>query len=298
MKKYKSILAFFISLLMMFSIIATCGIVFFKNTVLNESTYLRILEEEDTYNKIYKNINDNMEYLLLTNNIPTDILKGIITKDEVRDIVNDYIYYTVSFMRKEESEIVKLNMNIYSSRLNERIDKFILENNLSGNEEFIGHVNELKETALGIIKSDLQVINLHELSKSNAMTKLASVSNILSNNKILLSLVGVIILLSASMCFIWKRRKMRRIAWIGYSFMASGIAVMLVGISGYISGFYNYIAIDIDYLAECMAAIIKGYLISMTQLGGYVFGIGILLMVVYWRYLIKKYNSEDMKMGA
>lgn len=293
MRKYKSILAFFISLLIMFTIIATCSVVFFKNTVLSESTYTKVLERENTYNKIYDNINENIKYLMLTNNIPTDTLSGVITEDEVRDTVNDYIYYTVSYMRKEESQITKLDMDTYTKRIDEKMDKFIKENNLSKNAEFMGHVNEIKGTALNIIKGDLEVVNLNELSKSSYMTKLASLSYILNSNKVIVSLIAIIILLSASMCLIWKRRKIRRVVWVGYSFMAGGLTVMLIGISGYLSNFYKHIAIDIDYLAEAIAAIIKNYLITLTQIGSFIFLIGILLMAVYWRHIIKKLSVEN-----
>lgn len=238
--KYKSVVAFFISLLIMFSIILVSGLAFFKSVVLNDGTYLKVLEREGTYDKIYNNINENIEYLLVSNNIPSDTLNGMITKDEVVETINYYIFYTVGYMKKEQGEIVELDMSSYRDRVDEKMNKFIRDNNLYGDTALLTHLDQFKQTVLDIIESDLQLVNLNEMSKSSLMMRVASLSSILNNSKLIVMSIGVVAVICLSMCLVWRKRKLRRFVWIGYSFVSSGLIMFLVGISGIMSGFYNY----------------------------------------------------------
>ena len=293
-KKYgKSIGAFFISLILMFVLLITSITMFFRGSILNPQTYIGVLEKNNIYDDIYENIYSNLDYLLLTNNMTEGMLDGVINKDEVIQVVNDSIYYTVGYMKNEQQEIPAVDMNVYEERVNRSMDKFLLENSMYLNEDFKNSLNEFKSTVKDIIKSDLELINLNEVSKSSAMKAISKISTIIDSGMFVLGLLLIDVIICSLFFVLWKRRKARRFAWIGYSFVSCGLIVALVGFSGYISGFYEHVAIAIPYVAIAMGLIIKKCLLDLTAIGCIVLLIGMCFMAIYWKHLFKKYKIEN-----
>ena len=287
----KNIISFIISLVLMFLVLATSFTLFFRATILNPKTYVNVIEKHNLYNGIYENIYENIDYLVLTNNMPEDTLDGVIYEDEIKQVVDDYIYYVVGFMKNEGSEIPAVNMEIYESRINEKIDNFLNNNSEYINDDFRSNIEDMNTTILNIIKSDLEVINLNQLSKSSVVKAIAKISTILNSGILMVIIFAMIILVSSLYIIIWRRRKSRRFAWIGYSFMSSGLLVFLIGLSGYISGFYDNFAIAIPYIATAISLIMRKCLLSLTFIGFIVLVIGLCFMSVYWKHLYKRYTK-------
>lgn len=291
MKKHmKNIIAFIISIMLMFVLLLTSTTLFFRGSILNPQTYTNVLDKDKIYDDIYEHIYSNIDYLLLVNNMPEGMLDGIITKDDIIQSVNDGVYYTVGFMKNEQLEIPTVYMKEYEERLDRKINKFLAENSMYLNEDFKNSLAEFKSTVLSIIKSDLELINLNEVSKSSSIKFLAKISSILDSGMFIVGLFATVVILSALFFVLWKRRKARRYAWIGYSFISCGMLIFLVGYSGYLSGFYNNIAIAIPYAAKALALIIKEILKDFTMIGLGVLAIGLCFMSVYWKHLYKKYK--------
>lgn len=289
-KNFKNILAFIISLLLMFVLSLTSLTLLFRGSILNPRTYIGVLEKNNIYDDIYENIYSNIDYLLLTNNMPQGTLNGIVSKDEIIQVVNDCIYYTVGYMKNEHREIPSIDMKVFEDRLNKSIDKFLLENSMYLNDEFKNGLNDLKATVLNIVKSDLEFVNLNEISKSSAMKSIAKISTIIDSPIVIVGLLFIIIVLCSMFFILWKRRKARRFVWIGYSFVSCGMIVFLLGFSGYISGFYNHIAIAVPYLAAAVGLLIKKILWDLASIGGVIFLIGMCFMSVYWKHVFKAYK--------
>lgn len=291
----KNIISFIISLMLMFVILATSFTVYFRGTILSPETYISVIEKNNIPDDIYENIYSNIDYLVLSNNMPEDILDGVIYKEEIRQVVDDYIYYIIGFMKNEETEIPSINMEIYESRINTKIDDFLEKYSKDISDESRYNIQSMKITILNIVKSDLEFINLNQLSKSSALKTVAKVSTILNDGTLIIGMFGAIVIISSLFFIIWRRRKHRRYAWIGYSFVSSGMLVFLIGLSGYISGFYNNLAIAVPYIAKAMALIIKRCLLNLTFIGFIVLLTGLCFMIVYWKHLYKRYKRVQSK---
>lgn len=289
-KNTKNIISFIISLVLMFVIVITSGVLFFRGTLLNDQSYIKVLEKNNVYDKIYYNITENLEYLLLTNNIPEDTFKGIILKTEVKASVDSYVYSIVDYMKNKKTEVPPLDMSIYEERFDEDINEYFMFNSMYLNEEFKENLQEFKSVFMSIIKSDLQVLDFNALSNSGSMKMIAKLSGFINSGTVVLGLITVILMLCFLIVMVWRKRTARIFAWIGYSFISSGLLVLLVGTSGYVSGFYNHVAIGIPYLAIAVAAIIKHYLFNLSMIGLGMFVIGMCIVFRYWIHLYKKYK--------
>ena len=78
----KKIFSFIISLLLMFSLLVSIFLGFFKMNVTNIGLYSDALSESMAAKSIYDDIYSEISYLLGTFNIPRDTLNDIITVDD------------------------------------------------------------------------------------------------------------------------------------------------------------------------------------------------------------------------
>ena len=291
-KSMKNSLSFIISLLTMFAIFVASISLFLNKIILNEQTYTKILQQENIPHQIKSHIEESLSYLLISNNIPSDILDDIISQDEIEENLNNYVYYTVGIMKNKNGEINSVDMTIYEKRIDERINDFINKNKENINDEFYGNLANFRASALKIISSSLEVIDLNKLSTSQSINLVAKISTIVSGVKFLGLTILSIIILSITHFAIWiDGRKNRRYAWMSYPFISSGMILFLIGFSGYISKFYENVAINTFYLKNTSITIMETYLLSLTYLGIGVFILGLALISIYWKHLFKTHKA-------
>lgn len=288
-KKSRNILSFLIAIILMFTTLITSIILLWDTTIINEKTYTKIFEKNNTYNKIHTSINEDIEYLLLVNNIPTDTLNGIISVDEINQFITETTTGLVGMLKGEEIQVPKLDKAKYEQRFTQSMNKFIRENGMALNEQGKKDLQEMKETVIRIIDSGLQLVEYSKLTQSNIIQKLAKVLSLLSKIYIPISLTILILLITKIFKNIWSKRPVRASAWTGYSFLSSGMIIFMFGFSGYISRFYKNIAISIPYLSESVSSIIEKYLLSYTTIGLIILILGIFNISKYWKHLYKRY---------
>lgn len=293
-KNIRNVFSFIVSLVLMVVIILGGTTVFFNTTVLNENKYINSLEKNDIYAKIKTNIDDNLKYLMLSSNLDENILNNVISEDEIKDIVDGYVNYFVSYMKREATEIPKLDASVYYDRIDASLDKYLRENHVTYlNEDVKKDMEEIKNIALQIISSDLNIIDFNALSKSTALRAVASVSSVI-NNIAVVGMIGLVVLMLIGIIFlIWsKSRAVRAYAWTGYSFISAGMIMTLIGVSGFISKFYNNIALNIDYLVDGITGIIKVYLTQFSIIGSVITIVGFVVLSRYWVHLYRKYTRS------
>ena len=293
-KNIKNVFSFIVSLVLMVVIILGGTTVFFNTTVLNENKYINSLEKNDIYAKIKTNIDNNLKYLMLSSNLDENILNNVISEDEIKDIVDGYVNYFVSYMKREATEIPKLDTSVYYDRIDASLDKYLRENHVTYlNEDVKKDMEEIKNIALQIISSDLNIIDFNALSKSTALRAVASVSSVI-NNIAVVGMIGLVVLMLIGIIFlIWsKSRAVRAYAWTGYSFISAGMIMTLIGVSGLISKFYNNIALNIDYLVDGITGIIKVYLTQFSIIGSVITIVGFVVLSRYWVHLYRKYTRS------
>ena len=130
MKRLKNVASFIISLLLTFVFLANIFLVFFKNTILDIGLYTEALENNKGVESIYESINDNINYLMLSNNIPQNTMKDIITTKEIEDELNSTMITMVRFILGMDSKESSLNTEPYLEKFDEKMDNFISENSI------------------------------------------------------------------------------------------------------------------------------------------------------------------------
>ena len=289
MKKLKNLASFIVSLLLTFVFLANIFLVFFKNTVLDIGLYNEALENNKGVESIYESINDNISYLMLSNNIPQDTMKDIITTKEIQNEVNSTMITMVSFILGMDSNESSLNTEPYLEKFDEKMDNFISENSIIMTDDLKKDIKSIRASVNTILTSELQIIDLNKFINSSIGNKIKSALSILNSTTFSIALFAADIILIALIALIWGKKKFHRtFAWIGYSAVASGLIIFLISLSGYISKFYDSLIIGIPYLKNFIIAIIKGYLKNLCVNSLFFIILGIIFIIVYFVHYTKK----------
>lgn len=291
MKHYKNILSFIVSLILMFCLIISSALIFFRGTLLNDSFYREIINENNTLDKIDENINKKINYLLLENNISQNVSDEIITKADIQDVIDKSVSNLMDFSLGKTKEIPAVDVSTFVARLNVNINKFIKDNNIGLTKSTAEVFDEIKKSSNEVISSELEPIDYNVLSKSATGQKLQKVVSLINNSKVFFGFIVVDIILAVILLVLWRRRVYRGLAWIGYSFIANGLLVSIVAYSGIVSKFYENAAVPSIYLKENISSIIEGYFNSLSKIGIVFVLIGILFMIFNWIHLYKRYKK-------
>lgn len=289
MKKLKNLASFIISLLLTFVFLANIFLVFFKNTILDIGLYTEALENNKGVESIYESINDNISYLMLSNNIPQDTMKDIITTKEIQDEVDSTMITMVSFVLGMDSNESSLNTEPYLEKFDEKMNNFIAENSITMTDNLKNNINTIRASVDTILTSELEIVDLNKFVNSSVGNKIKKAFSILNSTAFSISVLAIDIILIAFIALIWGKKKFHRtFAWIGYSSVASGLILFLISFSGYISKFYDSLIIGIPYLKNFIIAIIKGYLKNLCINSLFFIILGIIFITIYFVHYTKK----------
>lgn len=158
MKRLKNVASFIISLLLTFVFLANIFLVFFKNTILDIGLYTEALENNKGVESIYESINDNINYLMLSNNIPQNTMKDIITTKEIEDELNSTMITMVRFILGMDSKESSLNTEPYLEKFDEKMDNFISENSIIMTEDLKNDIKSIRASVNTILTSELQIV--------------------------------------------------------------------------------------------------------------------------------------------
>lgn len=285
--KKKVILSFIIGSLLMFSIIASILSVFTKVIVLNPETYINMLEKKETHRQIYEFLEGNLEYALTLNNIQSSVKEGVITQYELEYEVNSIIRSTVNYFITGINEINSIDTDKYLNRLSENLDTYIRDNSIHIDSNIQSELNILKSDISQIIKSELEIINSDIIINSSICAILSKITSLFVRTLYLAPIILAVVFI-LMLAFTWRNDIRRFFQWLGNSIIASGLFIFIIFFSGYISGFYNNVIIDIIYLREFVASLIKSWTIILTLSGAITSTVGFLMLIPIIKNYIKR----------
>lgn len=274
----KRILSFVIAFILMMSIIISALSIFLKTTAFDSNFYIQITKEQETSEKMHMLLQRNLKYNLTVNNIDSKVAENIITENEVQEELEKYITEVIQYFSTGENRTTPINISNYNSRLNENLDEYIKEKNIKVNDVTQKNIDLLKKQIKSMITNTIQLVNIDMISQSSTISKIAKMTSLF--NKILyLAPIGFSMLLMLILMLIWIGESTKGAKWIGSAFLASGLILLVFSISGYKSGFYNDLLINIMYIKTFIVEVTKLSFIKLIKYGVVLFVIGIATIV-------------------
>ena len=278
MKKFKIIARFIMAFILAVSLICLILIYTLSNTILNEKYILDSLEKADYYNKTYELIESNFENYIQQSGLDEEILKNLVTKEQVEEdtkkivtSIFDGLHEEVSSKELEEKLKSNINASINNKSLSTEEKKSI--------DEFIKQIcSEYKAT---IVNSN------YEAQINSAYKKIMSLIN--KSKKILIVTIGVCILL---LILLSLRRPYKILTHIAISFIASGFVLTIINIYVNSKIKVQYISILNDTMSSIARAIAQDVLGNILKYGIVLIIAGVITsIVINFVHNIIKYKS-------
>ncbi|MGL5383437.1 MAG: hypothetical protein ACRDCC_08130 [Culicoidibacterales bacterium] len=290
---FQNVSSFGLALILVFSLVATIGVAFFQQTLLNESTYTQAILANKVATRVHETIEDNMDYLMVVNNIPQTVVDGIISEAEVSVVLNQTVADVLNFLKGTTPEIKPINFTLYQQRIEKNINAYVATQETVLSQQQLRDIAALKVTLLQIISGEVQLLDFAELSQSSIAQLVVKLAQFFNDPKVLAALVLINSLFMLPFLAIWRRRRARRYAWISYPLLTVGTLAVVIGAGGYLSGFYYDLAVQITYIADTVAQVIQTYLSIFIWYGVFLLALGISSMAMYWRHLFKRYLGKN-----
>ena len=307
MKIVRQMATMLLSLILMFLIMIIC-ILSSIPAFLNPETYYEVLDETKAYELIQESIQNSLDDMLLVNNIELKTLEDFITIDEIKEFVSEDVNSLLSWVTGGSEKVVALDLTEYESRFDERMSTFFRDNHYFLDDNAKADVEIMKENTIQILKGYLRLIDFERVYQNEGLTKATQLIGIINFRFIISSLI-IVCLLVIGLIVACAPRTLRDnskieqktprlqlhkqieegLLWSGYGVLAGGLIVFTIFFSGVQSEFYRHTAIQLPYLKECLALLIEHWFTILYVAGLGAVGIGILLMIPYWRSLYKKY---------
>ena len=288
MKKRNNIICFIISFVLMIFLILTMALAFFRTNIINENLYYNVLDKNNAANIISDTIESKIKYILSSNNIPENIANDIISKQDIQNDIHLWISNGIGYFDGTKNKIESIDIDAYKTKLKDNILVYLKKNKIFITKDIYEVVNEIGDSFENIISAEMQPIDFESLSKTSYGMKFRNICTLLNSNSMLISLIGLDMALAVLMIIVWRKSISRALAWTGYSFVSSGLIGFLIGISGYISKFYQNISIVSENLKNNISLVIEEYLINLSEIGGIFILCGFVLILTYWVHLYRK----------
>lgn len=288
MKHFKNIISFLLSLVLMFTLMLSVFLMFYKSTLVNEDFYIKVMNDNTVTDQVYDSLQKELKYILVKNNIKQGDMGEIITKEQVSEDMKSNIVNIKSYFIGTREDIPAIDTTKYVEQVDSGLQNYVKNNGVVVTNATTDVFNAVKVEAGSTLTSELQIVNFSELSKSPNGNKIRNIMTKVNNSGLFVGILGIDVLIAIILLIMWRKRIHRGIAWIGYSFMASGLLMTLTFVSGYMSKFYNNAPISPDYIKESIAGIIQGYLLKLSTYGIGLIVIGLILMAIYWAHLYKR----------
>ncbi len=278
MKEFKVIARFIMSFILAISIICFVLIFTLSNTVLSEKYIFDSLEKADYYNKTYESIESNFEKYIQQSGLDEDVLKNIVTKEQVEEdtkriiiSIFDGLHEDVSTQKLEETLKNNISKSINNRSLSTEEKKAI--------DEFTQQIcSEYKTT----------IVNSNYESQINTTYK--KVMNLINKfKKILIITIGACIIV---LIILNLRRPYKILTNIAISFIASGFGLMVINIYINAKIKVQHLSILNDIISTIVRNITQDVLESILKYGILLVIVGLITSIVTnFVHNIIKYKS-------
>jgi hypothetical protein len=282
MRAYKDFLRFCTSLVLMFALIIMQICSFVNLKVLNGSFYKVTLEKSDYFTLLRKEIDFGFENYSMITSIPEEVFYNSLSNEDIKTLSYKNIDSAENYMKYKNKYVQN---KIESVRISENIEKYLIENNISTDEDFKGQISAIVEEAEELISNHTVLFNIAVVEKYPQFEKFRKILFTVYRNQPL-SIVAVFFFIGL-LALINKRRLRRTFLWVGSSFIPAAIMLLVPSLLAvYFKIPYN-LAVDTSYLKVALKDIVLGYINYFIVTGIIYLFIGVTCMWIY-TYLSNK----------
>ena len=268
--KIKIILNYFIGFIISLLIILTTISLISKYTVFNKNYIINLLDKENYYDKVYNEIQEEMENDIMPSGFTNDIFKDTFTKEDVKKDINMFIDNTYNGKK------TIIDTTVLKEKINKNINDFLTKSNLKITDKT--GVNNFLNDLVKVYQNEICLYSYTD-SLINTFYKL---SNII--NKIIVILVIVLFIIVILSKLILKFN------YLSSSIISSGLIILFIRLFIFEKIDADYLLIITENFSNILAKIINNIGMYLYYVG---IGLIILGVIITCKVFLKKRKSLD-----
>ena len=250
--KTKIILNYIIGFVISILICLTALFLIMKLSIFDKSYIISFLDKENYYDKVFREIQEEMENDIMPSGFTNDIIKDTFTKEEVK---NDIIIFINNMYEGKETS---LNKEELKNHIQENINSFLKKSNLSITDQ--DGLNNFIDDLVNVYKNEVCLY-----SYANSFINIFfRISKIINKVVIGLSILLVILFILS--------KKLLNFAYLSSSIFASGLIILFIRM-------FIFERIDAENLLIITENFSNIVTIIINNIGTYLYYIGIGLIV-------------------
>lgn len=287
MNLYKNIVSFILSVILIISLIFSVFFIFYNKTLMNENFYISIINDNNMAQNCYDEIQSNLNYQLTVNNVKPGYVGEVITVDQVSEELKTNITNVIEYFTGKRDDIPNVDASKYMGQVKLGLEKYVKDNNSTITGETTNAIANIEQNDSNIINNQIQIFNFNQLFTFNSVLNTRNIMVKLNNSGFMLILFGIDLIIAIILALLWRKTIQKGLSWIGFSSLTAGLLITAVFLSGFISKFYNNIALNDGYVKEFIAAVIQKDLQILSSYGIVLIAVGLILMSFNWIHLYK-----------
>lgn len=287
MNLYKNIVSFILSVILIISLIFSVFFIFYNKTLMNENFYISIINDNNMAQNCYDEIQSNLNYQLTVNNVKPGYVGEVITVDQVSEELKTNIANVIEYFTGKRDDIPNVDASKYMGQVKLGLEKYVKDNNSTITGETTNAIANIEQNDSNIINNQIQIFNFNQLFTFNSVLNTRNIMVKLNNSGFMLILFGIDLIIAIILALLWRKTIQKGLSWIGFSSLTAGLLITAIFLSGFISKFYNNIALNDGYVKEFIAAVIQKDLQILSSYGIVLIAVGLILMSFNWIHLYK-----------
>lgn len=274
MVKIRDVVRIMLSFVLMFFILGFTLSLFVRTTMLSDKFINRTVEGSG----YYKQLNTAMEFSLknfaMINSLPEAMVNQLINEEEIKYYSEKSVKNTVAYL-KFETETPGLTFE--KLEIEKKLDAYLMEYTskygIEYDEKLRIQAKEISEELSALLKIDLTLINVENASGYSQFQQFRKIIGTVHDSIGLWALA--IVSTIAFLAIHCRRRRHRTLIWVGSSFTAASLFMLIPSIMALLLKIPSKISISSDHINEAVRNLSQGYVNFFFIAGSIALAIGI-----------------------
>lgn len=278
MRKFKAVIYFLLSLFLVFNIIFLVLGLLINFNLCNYNYYIKKFDKLNIYHSISVGLNDKLGDVSLKTNIPNKIFSPFTDERWIKGETNNCVKQLFQYLILKKPNLYKIDCTVPEAKFENNLDEYIKSNNLFFNSYNKNEVKNIELESTNIVKSNIDIFSSNSLMSIQDIQSVRKNVNLIYYNVYRYFIFFILILI----IILWSYRKHMNniLMWYGYSFISSGIIILLLSLSSY--GFKLMLDFPIQnlYLKNLIISVVKDSYHFLISSGIIIISIGTAFMII------------------
>lgn len=280
--KFKDIISFIISLLLMFTLLIIQISLFVNYRLLNSEFYKNTIEKTNYFTLLNSEIDEAFMNLSVMTAIPKDVFTNAISKDFIKgetlksiDNVSQYMKY------KNDLLGIKTDTKVFEESMNKYLEVYAKEKSIEINNDIKGQIKEVSVSAGDMIDRYVNLFNVEAVARFGEFQKFRSLCYYVGNYNLVYISSSVALILLLVLVLLNRRRTWKAYMWAGSSFVAAGFMTIVPAALALIYKIPYRISITTPHLKEGLTNFMLGYVYFLLLSGIACAAVGVMFLIIY-----------------